>query len=237
MKRAVTSAAKKISANKSYASTSKLAYAQPLNVPKLDGSSNVPPIPRPASSVHSTTSSSSSPSQNARHPSRIPVPTISASSADTERQLVTLTLRTRALDIEAPAYGIHKASFPYIWLRDVCTSTESVDPSTTQKLFKTEDIKADIKPWWVEVDEEKHTLLVTWDRPLENSGKARHEQDKSVYDLDFLRAHADYANWRRYYKMDEIEEYKAWDQASLSELLSDLPACISANLSLQKGIS
>lgn len=144
------------------------------------------------------------------------MPTVSASSADTERQLVTVTLRTKALDIEAPSLGIPHASFPYVWLRDACTSTGSVDPSTRQKLFKTEDIPSDIKPWDVTMNEEEHTLHVTWDRPLANSGKARHEQEKSVYDLDFLRAHADYSNWRRYYKMDEIEEYKAWDKASLS---------------------
>ena len=210
MKRLLTSAVKQVQPRRCIQSTSRISFAQPLNVPKLDSSSSTPspPLPRSASA---SPSSSSLPSQ------RIPVPTVSASSADTERQLVTLTLRTKALDIEAPSYGITKASFPYIWLRDVCTSSESVDPSTKQKLFKTEDIKPDIKPWNVEMNEEDHTLHITWDRPLNNSGKARHEQDKSVYDLDFLRAHADYANWRRYYKMEEIEEYKAWDQASLSQ--------------------
>lgn len=190
-----------------YASTSRTAFAQPLQMPSLDASSQMPSPPRPQSAPAASSPSSST---------RIAVPTASASSVDAQRQLVTLTLRTRALDIEAPAYGIHKASFPYVWLRDVCTSAESVDPSTRQKHFKTEDIKSDIKPWWVSVDEEAHTLRITWDRPLDNSGKPRHAQDESTYALDFLRAHSDYANWRRFYKMDEIEEYKAWDKASIS---------------------
>ena len=141
------------------------------------------------------------------------MPTASAGQS----QPITLTLRTRALDVESPAYGIAKTSFPWIWLRDVCQAPgTSVDPASQQKLFRFEDIAPDLKPWNVRIDEENHNLHIEWDRPLQNKGKPVNAKEESVISLDFLRAHSDYESWRRHYRLDEIEGYKAWDSAMMS---------------------
>ena len=127
---------------------------------------------------------------------------------------MTVTLRKRALDIDSPAYGFSKAVFPYVWLRDVCTSRTSVDQDTKQKFFKFEDVDKDIKPKNCRVDEQTHELLIEWDRPLK--GKQSSGKEESTYKLDFLRTQSDYESWRRRYRIDTIEDYKSWDAKSLS---------------------
>ncbi|KAL7009641.1 hypothetical protein EMMF5_000549 [Cystobasidiomycetes sp. EMM_F5] len=175
-----------------------------MTLPRLDSSSSVPPAPHAAAPQSKNDGSISSSS------SRIAVPTTS----EAEPQLVTLTLRTKALDVEAPAYGLPKASFPYVWLRDVCTGAESVDASTRQKLFRSEDIDVSIKPWNCKIDEQTHQLVIEWDRPLK--GKPKNAKETSTYDLGFLRTHSSYETWRRRYRIDDMEQYKAWDAKTLS---------------------
>jgi hypothetical protein len=116
--------------------------AQPVSNPRLDGRSEVPPPP--------------SVTIGTRGGRSIAVPT--SSTSEGASQLVTLTLRIKALDIDAPSLGFDKASFPYVWLRDVCQGPESVEPSSKQKLFKTEDIHVDVKPRSCKVDEQTHEL-------------------------------------------------------------------------------
>lgn len=188
-----------------FSSAARLKLAQPISIPRLDGTTR-PPLPAAAvSSPHTNANAVHAPSSG-----RIRVPTTSEFD---EKQMVTLTLRTRAVDIEAPTYGIAKASFPYVWLRDACTSPQSVDPSTRQKLFKTEDISPDLKPWDCRIDEQTHELIINWDRPLK--GKAPNAKETSKFPLEFLRIHAAHDTWRARHRADELDLKQTWDAASL----------------------
>jgi len=148
---------------------------------------------------------------------RIHVPT---TNAETESQLVTITLRLKALDIHAPAYGIEGATFPYIWLRDVCQGPDSVEPASKQKLFRFEEVDEDLKPLNVKVDEQAHTLTIYWDRGLKGKPK---KGDVSTYNLDFFRAHSSHENWRKRHRQDEVDGYRAWDRQSLERGLIEIP--------------
>lgn len=209
-----------------YAQSSRPVLAQPISIPKLDSTSLTPPTPVPASS-------SSSPSLDGEYQARrreVPV------SSTSEAPSIKLTLRTRAVDIESDSLGFEKASFPYIWLRDVCQGDDSVDQSTKQKIFKTEDIDPDVKPSNCWLDEKTYKLHIAWDRPLK--GKARNKKETSAYALDFLRAHADRDAWRGWYSIDDMETYKTWKEKNICEVMSDIDAlprtdpasCIARNL-------
>lgn len=201
--------------SKSYVSQSKTTSAQPIDLPKLDSSTTTPPVPSSSTSTSKGTLQGSPPSQSA-HTHRIPVPTSNAAATeDRGQQLLTITLRTKALDIDGPGYGIERASFPYVWLRDVCQGKESVEGGSRQKLFRFEDVDEHIKPLDVRVDEQAHTLTIHWDRGLKGRPK---RGDVSTYDLDFLRAHSSYENWRKRYRQDDLEEYRPWDCPSLGGL-------------------
>lgn len=133
-----------------------------------------------------------------------------------ESQLVTVTTKTRALVLDAPELGFYDAHFPYVWLRDVCTSPEtSIDASSRQKVFKFEDVDPAVKPSTLKIDEQTHQLIIDWDRPLQR--RPRKTRERSTYDLQFLRDHAGPESWSRRYRQDEMQEYKSWDVTSLSE--------------------
>lgn len=193
-------------ARRGYAQSSRPILAQPISIPKLDATISIPPTPIP------TPSSSSIPSlAGDQHPSRLQVPVSSTS----ETPSIKLTLRTKAVDIESDSLGFEKASFPYIWLRDVCQGDDSVDQSTKQKIFKTEDIDPDVKPSNCWLDEKTYKLHIEWDRPLK--GQPRTKKETSAFPLDFLRAHSDRDAWRGWYSIDDMETYKTWKQKDISE--------------------
>lgn len=203
MQRALSTAVRRRKVARGYASSTKPVTAQPISIPTLDSSSNTPPAPLSATPTAK------------QGPTSIPVPT----SNDSGSRL-TLTAKTKAVVLHSPALGFDEASFPYVWLRDVCTAATSVDPSTKQKLFSTTDIKLDVKPRNIKVDEQTHELIIDWDRPLQTSTKLGDKDAQSRYKLDFLRAHADYESWRRRYRMEDIEGYEAWNEKSLCKVYS-----------------
>jgi hypothetical protein len=193
-------------------------------MPKLDSSTVLPPSPSlPSSGDHHHHQ------QQQQHPSRIQVPaTTSNASASTEEPTsIRLTLRKKALDIESESLGFTTPStFPYIWLRDVCqNTTTSIDGSTKQKLFKTEDIDPDIKPSNVVIDDKKFELVIEWDRPL----RGKKEKETSRFPLGFLRAHADNQAFRGWYAVDDMESYRSWKQSDIGGCLLSL--CCSMHIS------
>ncbi|KAJ7594453.1 hypothetical protein C8J56DRAFT_1161064 [Mycena floridula] len=72
---------------------------------------------------------------------------------------------------------LNNAKFPFLWLRDACQSPASVDPSTSQKLFRLSDIPLDIRPQSVRFDNEE--LSIQW-----VDGHA------STFTLSFLQHHS-----------------------------------------------
>jgi hypothetical protein len=56
--------------------------------------------------------------------------------------------------------------------------------------------------------------VIEWDRPLK--GKKVNEREQSRYKLDFLRTHASYTNWRKRYRMNDMEKYRSWDARAIS---------------------
>lgn len=194
-------------ARRGYAQISRPILAQPISNPKLDSSSQAPPTP-----IASTSSSAIPSLRGEQHPSRLQVPVSSTSEAPS----IKLTLRTKAVDIESDSLGFEKASFPYIWLRDACQGEDSVDQSTKQKIFKTEDIDPEVKPSNCWLDEKSYQLCIEWDRPLK--GKPRSKKETSRFPLDFLRAHADRDAWRGWYSLDDMESYRTWNEKDICEL-------------------
>ncbi|KAK6336351.1 hypothetical protein TWF696_001912 [Orbilia brochopaga] len=80
------------------------------------------------------------------------------------------------------------AAFDNVFLRDSCSCSTCIDPSTQQKLFSTSDIPLDIYPRRAKISEGK--LKIEWSHPLpkcavpEANVKGHHW---SYYDADFLR--------------------------------------------------
>lgn len=58
-----------------------------------------------------------------------------------EQSGVTVKVYPSTVSIQAPKEGLqNEFHFDHVWLRDICTEAESVQPDTRQKLFHTSDI-------------------------------------------------------------------------------------------------
>ncbi|KAJ3774579.1 hypothetical protein FB446DRAFT_728615 [Lentinula raphanica] len=75
--------------------------------------------------------------------------TLLSTSCSSYRYLTTAILNDDSITI--PSLG--NATFPYIWLRDSCTSPQSKHPETTQKLHSSTDFDVDIRPQTVKIVE------------------------------------------------------------------------------------
>ena len=85
-----------------------------------------------------------------------------------------ITAKTEGLDI--PSLN---ATFPYRWLRDACTCSSCIHPSTQQKLHRTSDIPAAITPESIEtINDGVH---ISW---------ASVDRHRSFFPKAFLAAHA-----------------------------------------------
>ena len=72
-----------------------------------------------------------------------------------------------------------KATFPYVWLRDSCQSTECVHPPSLQKLHRTSDIPLDIKPIRDGIELTSDGIRIVWT-----------DGHESFFDRSFLERHS-----------------------------------------------
>ncbi|KAG1733281.1 gamma-butyrobetaine hydroxylase, partial [Suillus lakei] len=97
------------------------------------------------------------------------------------RRLSTETrVQTTDSKLIVPALG---ASFPHRWLRDACQCTACVHPSTSQKLHRTSDIAADVRPVPHGVTFQDSGIHVEWA-----------DNHKSFYEHSFLE-HVQPLSW------------------------------------------
>ncbi|KAI7950332.1 hypothetical protein MJO29_009006 [Puccinia striiformis f. sp. tritici] len=78
---------------------------------------------------------------------------------------------SKILKIKSKTLETYNLEIPYLWLRDSCQESHSIDPRTKQKLFKTSDIPLDIHPIKTTIIDHPSTgpeLIIQWSHPLLN---------------------------------------------------------------------
>lgn len=99
----------------------------------------------------------------------------------------------------------HNASFPYVWLRDSCQSSDCVHPSTSQKLHRSSDVPLDIKPI-------PDGVQLTPDGGVRIQWTDGHE---SFYDSAFLTRHSSEGRLAEFHK--DISP-TSWDASTISAI-------------------
>ncbi|GAA94102.1 hypothetical protein E5Q_00749 [Mixia osmundae IAM 14324] len=155
-----------------------------------------------------------------RHASRLAIPTSAA--VDTLEGLHSTTSlapsvkeRHDHLIISSRQHGLQNIALPYAWLRDACTAPTSVHPSTQQKVFRTSDVPAAIRPATVLLrqDDEHWKLEIVWDCALQPD---QVEADRSVFDLAELASHVTPAGYAARNSLQELAPI-LWKRSSLSD--------------------
>jgi alpha-ketoglutarate-dependent taurine dioxygenase len=100
-----------------------------------------------------------------------------------------------------PALG---ASFPYRWLRDACQCATCVHPSTSQKLRRTSDIPADVRPIPYGVTFQDSGIHVEWA-----------DNHKSFYEHSFLERYSSSQRLSSFHK--DIQQI-SWDVSTISQI-------------------
>ncbi|KAF4612989.1 hypothetical protein D9613_011018 [Agrocybe pediades] len=119
------------------------------------------------------------------------------------RNWTSLTRSKEALTVHA----LDDTSFPYIWLRDACQSTECVHESNRQKLFRTSDIPLSIAP----VEDEGGVRVtpegidITWT-----------DGHRSSFDRAFLERHSSQRKLAQWYFDDQLAE-QGWTNESIKQ--------------------
>ncbi|KAF8805590.1 gamma-butyrobetaine hydroxylase [Phlegmacium glaucopus] len=118
------------------------------------------------------------------------------------RTWTTYTQTTNALTIHA----LNNISFPYIWLRDSCQSSECIHQNSKQKLHRSSDIPLNIVPTEQGVKVTSSGIDITW-----NDGH------KSSFDQAFLQRHASTSKLMEWHLDQHLTE-EAWTLTSISNL-------------------
>ncbi|KAH7883045.1 hypothetical protein F5I97DRAFT_1930637 [Phlebopus sp. FC_14] len=100
-----------------------------------------------------------------------------------------------------------EANFPHRWLRDSCQCPSCVHPSTLQKLHRSSDIPADIRPASGGLVLRSEGVHVRWS-----------DGHESFYTFSFLERHSSPSNLATFHK---VVEKTPWDASSISKV-SDL---------------
>jgi gamma-butyrobetaine dioxygenase len=96
------------------------------------------------------------------------------------------------------------ASFPYRWLRDACQCATCVHPSTSQKLRRTSDIPADVRPIPYGVTFQDSGIHVEWA-----------DNHKSFYEHSFLERYSSSQRLSSFHK--DIQQI-SWDVSTISQI-------------------
>ncbi|OJA17262.1 hypothetical protein AZE42_03030 [Rhizopogon vesiculosus] len=96
------------------------------------------------------------------------------------------------------------ASFPHRWLRDACQCANCVHPSTSQKLHKTSDIPADVRPVPQGVTFQEGGIHINWA-----------DNHKSFYEHSFLER---YSSAPRLSSFHRDVQPISWNVSSISKL-------------------
>lgn len=96
------------------------------------------------------------------------------------------------------------ASFPHRWLRDACQCTACVHPSTSQKLHRTSDIPADVRPVPQGVIFHEGGVHIKWA-----------DNHKSFYEHSFLER---YSSALRLSSFHRDVQPMSWDASSISQV-------------------
>ncbi|KAG0696242.1 hypothetical protein DFH29DRAFT_211742 [Suillus ampliporus] len=102
--------------------------------------------------------------------------------------------------LTVPALG---ASFPHRWLRDACQCAACVHPSTSQKLHRTSDVPADVRPVPHGVTFQDGGILVEWA-----------DNHKSFYEHSFLERYSSAPRLSSFHK--DVQPV-SWDASSISQ--------------------
>ena len=94
-------------------------------------------------------------------------------------------------------------SFPHRWLRDACQCPACVHPSTSQKLHKTSDIPADVRPLPQGVTVKEGGIHIKWE-----------DNHKSFYEHSFLERHSTALRLSSFHK--DVNPVP-WDTSSISQ--------------------
>jgi len=118
------------------------------------------------------------------------------------RTWTTLTHTPEALTVHA----LKDTSFPYVWLRDSCQSSDCVHPSTRQKLHRSSDVSTSIAPTdgpkGVEVT--PTGIDISWT-----------DGHRSSFTQEFLERHASKSKLARFHYDQHLEE-RSWTNESIS---------------------
>ncbi|KAI8451827.1 taurine catabolism dioxygenase TauD, TfdA family-domain-containing protein [Phakopsora pachyrhizi] len=102
------------------------------------------------------------------------------------------------LSIDSKELQIVDLRLPYLWLRDSCKSAHSVDPQTSQKLFKTSDIPINIHPLRAKIYRNKTSskleLSIDWSHNL-NPRPDSFKSEQSVFELLYLKDAISSSQW------------------------------------------
>ncbi|KAJ6552217.1 gamma-butyrobetaine hydroxylase [Mycena vulgaris] len=93
-------------------------------------------------------------------------------------------------------------SFPYLWLRDSCLSSDCIHPSTSQKLHRTSDISRDIRPADGGVNLTDDGLHIKWA-----------DGHESLYPREFLQRYSSSTRLAEFH--NDLAE-RPWDAAEIS---------------------
>lgn len=110
-------------------------------------------------------------------------------------------LRTSVSELIVPALS---ASFPFRWLRDACQCATCVHPSTSQKLFRTSDIPANIRPITYGVTFQDNGFHVEWE-----------DNHNSFYEHSFLERYTSAQRRSSYHK--DVKPI-SWDVSTISQV-------------------
>ena len=102
-------------------------------------------------------------------------------------------------------HELSDVTFPYIWLRDSCSSAKCIHPSSKQKLHRTADIPLDIQP-------EQNGVFVT------SNGVDIKWTDGHIsrFDKEFLARHVSSSNLARFHQDDHLTR-QTWNKKAILE--------------------
>lgn len=100
-------------------------------------------------------------------------------------------------------------SISTVWLRDACSCSHCVDPSTTQKNFQSTDIPPDIKTSSVE-NLENGSVRVTWENDVPGF-----EDHVSIYSKDFFEVNRSKHSQKTIDRVD-YPVYHPWDKSEIT---------------------
>ncbi|KAG1740472.1 uncharacterized protein EDB91DRAFT_1053161 [Suillus paluster] len=109
-------------------------------------------------------------------------------------------VQTSDSQLTVPALG---ASFPHRWLRDACQCAACVHPSTSQKLHRTSDIPADVRPVPHGVTFQEGGIHIEWA-----------DSHKSFYEHSFLEQYSSAPRLSSFHK--DVQPI-SWDVSSVSK--------------------